>query len=156
MWKEVKKSLKELRHPIVAVFLIAMIAAGMLLRAWLLHAIVHQPSVQTETPQEVSIERDAPLTLLYFYSDGCSVCRKMNPIIDKLEEDYAGFASMEHWDVSNPVCHRMANQYRVVGIPTLVLIDSAEQILGRWVGYTPAAKIEQLLDWLQENYKEGE
>ena len=63
MQKEIKTSLKKFgRLLLVAGMVIAIIAVTIGL------SIGRQESVQTET-QEVSVGRDAPLTLMYFYKD---------------------------------------------------------------------------------------
>lgn len=141
---EVKESLKKVwRTPpaIVVIIAIAAIVIGMNI------------SVQTESPQEVS---DAPLTLLYFHKPTCPSCEKMEPVIDGLEERWAGFAKVERWDVSMPISQMKAQEYNIRGVPTLILVDSADQVLGRWVGYQSPDEIDQLLGWLKFTYKSGD
>jgi thiol-disulfide isomerase/thioredoxin len=143
MQEEIKESLKKFGRLILVGIIVVVaiaLAIGFNIRP-----------VQTEAPQEVN--DDGPLTLLYFYNDTWPHCRKAKVVVDELEKEYAGFAKVERWNLGSVIGMKVAEDYDVHGVPTLVLIDSANQVLGRWVGFPPQEKIEQLLDWLKSTYK---
>jgi thioredoxin-like negative regulator of GroEL len=62
------------------------------------------------------------------------VCQQMNPIVDGLEAKYAGRVNIMWQDVDEPAAQEMARKHQVRAVPTFVLLDSSDQVVGYWLG----------------------
>ncbi|MFW5905247.1 MAG: thioredoxin [archaeon] len=77
--------------------------------------------------QEVTSKYDVVLT--DFYADWCGPCKMLEPIVEELAQETD--AAMAKVDVDEQ--QTLAQQYRVQGVPTMVLFSGgevAEQIVG--------------------------
>ena len=54
----------------------------------------------------------------------------MNPIVDGLGVKFAGRLNIVWQDVDDPAVQEMARKHQVRAIPTLVLLDSSDQVVG--------------------------
>ena len=71
--------------------------------------------IQSETP-----------TLVDFYATWCGPCKTMHPILDQLKEKYGDKIRILKIDVDKN--QAVAAQFRVQGVPTLVLFKSGNKI----------------------------
>ena len=63
--------------------------------------------------------------VLYFYGNDCPVCKTMAPFIDEAGERFEGRVALRKVNVSQS--QKLANQYRVMAVPTTVsLTDGVE------------------------------
>jgi len=85
------------------------------------------------------------IKVLDFYADWCAPCKVMRPIFDELKEEYSGEVGFESIDVE--ANGSMASQYRVMSIPTFVIIKNEEEI-SRKLGAVPK---EALKSWIEGN-----
>jgi thioredoxin-like negative regulator of GroEL len=69
----------------------------------------------------------------------------MNPIIDKIEQDYQDTVHLIKVETDLPHNEDIMNQFGVQSLPTYVLIDEADQVLGKIIG---AQSEEQFKDWI--------
>lgn len=84
-------------------------------------------------------------------SHRCVPCRKMEPILEELTEEYEGVFDVEFLDVMQSKNKKMIRKYEVKAIPTQIFLDekgkklwrhegflSKEDILNKWkeLGYT--------------------
>jgi hypothetical protein len=67
----------------------------------------------------------------------------MNPIVDGLGVKYAGRVDIVWQDVDDPATRERALKHQVRAIPTFVLLDSSEQVVGYWMGLHPPAVFEE-------------
>jgi thioredoxin 1 len=84
--------------------------------------------IQSETP-----------TLVDFYATWCGPCKTMHPILDQLKEKYGDKIRILKIDVDKN--QAVAAQFRVQGVPTLVLFKSGNKIW-RESGAFPLAVLE--------------
>ncbi|MGB4215962.1 MAG: thioredoxin family protein, partial [Thermacetogeniaceae bacterium] len=71
--------------------------------------------------------------LLMFSSTGCSYCQIMIPILEELQEEYKGQINIEIIDAyEHP---EEAEKYSIISFPTLILLDSDGDQIGRHDGY---------------------
>jgi thioredoxin 1 len=69
------------------------------------------------------LSSDLPV-LVDFWADWCGPCKMLAPTIDKIAEELAGKLRVFKVDVeANP---DLANQFRIQGIPTLILFSKGE------------------------------
>lgn len=81
---------------------------------------------ETATVEDVALKSDttnasqAQIQVIDFYATWCGPCRKLSPIIEKMEKKYAGKINFSKIDIDeNPT---LAEKYGVSAIPTLVYI----------------------------------
>jgi len=83
------------------------------------------------------------ITLVDFWAEWCGPCRMMTPVLNELAVEYSEKAKIGQVNVD--VAPKLAEQYRVSSIPTLlVLKDGAE--VKRFVGVTPKAELAKAID----------
>ena len=59
----------------------------------------------------------------------------MNPIVDGLGVKYAGQVNIVWQDVDDRATGETILKHQVRGIPTFVLLDSSDQVVGYWLGW---------------------
>ena len=97
--------------------------------------------VQTIQPSEPSL--DKPF-LLYFTGEYCSACKfHQTPIVDKLAATFGDSIVVREYDVSQ--CPELASQYRVLTLPTTVVLNQSGQVVHVNYGVTSQAKLETQL-----------
>jgi hypothetical protein len=58
----------------------------------------------------------------------------MNPIVDGLGVKYAGRVNVVWQDIDDPATLEMIPKYGVRSVPTFVLLDSSDRVVGYWLG----------------------
>ena len=58
----------------------------------------------------------------------------MNPIVNGLGIKYAGQVNVVWQDVDDPATRETALKHQVRAVPTFVLLDSSDQVVGHWLG----------------------
>lgn len=70
---------------------------------------------------------DSPVPVLVdFYSDSCVPCKRMNPIINKLEPEFEGRAKFVKVNVNFDL--ELAQKYAVMASPTFVLLKDGKEV----------------------------
>lgn len=80
--------------------------------------------------------------LVDFYADWCGPCKAMAPILQQVAADNADRIKVIKVDVDKN--QAVANQYRVQGVPTLILFKNG-QVVWRQSGVVPAQQLNQVL-----------
>lgn len=88
----------------------------------------------------ISSAYSAQRTVLYLRSDHCAPCKKVGPIIEKLTFQYK--IPLKKVDVEHD--GKTPQQYRVRGIPTLILLENGRE-LRRISGGVSEQKIKEWL-----------
>jgi thioredoxin len=83
------------------------------------------------------------VTLFDFTAKWCGPCKQMEPVLDRVAEDYAGRVRVVAVDVDDEPL--LAQQYNVRSMPTFVLVRDGREV-GRVVGARPRAFITGVLD----------
>lgn len=81
--------------------------------------------------------------LLDFWATWCGPCRMLAPTLAELAEEYEGKAIIGKVNVDEQ--EALAVQFRIVSIPTLVLIKEG-QVVSTAVGLRPKAELEAMLN----------
>lgn len=87
------------------------------------------------------LQADVPV-LVDFYADWCGPCKMMSPVVKQLSEELAGKVKVGKLNVDDDGA--IAQQYRVVSIPTFLVFKQGE-VLDTMVGaMSTAALLERI------------
>ena len=81
--------------------------------------------------------------LVDFYADWCGPCKMMSPVVDELSREYEGRLKVGKVNVDENT--NVAQQYRVMSIPTILLIKNG-QVVDQVVGAVPKAQLTGKID----------
>lgn len=79
--------------------------------------------------------------LIYFYSDTCSPCQQMAPIISQLQ-----MAGVNITKINTSTDQHYTQQHNVRSVPTIIKIDGNRNELGRLVGFNTFGTISNFLN----------
>lgn len=82
------------------------------------------------------------VVLIDFFANWCGPCKMLAPVLEKLQEKYAGSVSMYKVDVD--ASNALAAQFGIQSIPTLIIFKDG-QAVKMHVGFAAAPQIEALL-----------
>jgi len=129
------------------------LVAGSLLFGWSLLPSFDSPAAATSQP--VSAEAvpgpnvTAP-TMLELFSKDCPICQAMDPIVVAVAEHCDGKGvTFQKVDVSLHENRRFVEDYRLVGVPTFVFLDSTGSEVARLVGKQTQDELLQQLSALR-------
>lgn len=95
-------------------------------------------AVQPFLPFSEALSSGKP-TLAEFGSNSCIPCKQMKPILEQLSVDYQDKLNVVIVEVYD---HQdLARQYKVLGIPTQIILDSGGKEIARHVGLWPREQI---------------
>jgi thioredoxin-like negative regulator of GroEL len=104
------------------------------------------PSAVTEAPEAAfhrALAAGQP-TLAFFHSQVCDSCIEMTEIVAQVYPEFADSVTLIDVDVYDPRNDGLLKRARILGIPTVVVIDRAGE--GTWlVGVTGAGQLRELL-----------
>jgi thioredoxin 1 len=93
--------------------------------------------------QPIGIAGGKP-TLLYFTGDYCAACKfQQTPIVETLAAKLGGAIAVQTYNVS--VHPDLADRYRVLTLPTTIVLDQQGQVRHLNYGLTPADRLEAQL-----------
>ncbi len=91
--------------------------------------------------KEDVLESSLPV-LVDFYADWCGPCKMVAPILEELAEEYAAKLKVVKVNVDKE--QELAQQFRVVSIPTMIVFENGE-IRDSFMGYRSKEELVELL-----------
>ncbi|MBI5928833.1 MAG: thioredoxin family protein [Chloroflexi bacterium] len=118
-------------HPLLTIFL----GLGMILMA-AIHVMwyIRPSEVKTQSELNILVTNGQHPTIVEYYNNLCTVCTMMKPVVDGLEKDLQGEATVLRIDFLSEVGRSTARQFGVKIIPTILVFDPNGQIIFRQTG----------------------
>jgi thioredoxin 1 len=91
---------------------------------------------------EVVLKAKIPV-LVDFWAPWCRPCYMVAPVVAELAEEYDGRVSFGKVNVDD--CPRIASQYGIMSIPTLILFKDGKPV-SNIVGFRPKGELKKSLD----------
>ncbi len=98
--------------------------------------------ITNENFEKEVLKSDIPV-LVDFSATWCGPCRRMEPIVAKVAQDYEGKIKVCKADVDQ--CIDVARKYSIMSVPTFVMFKNGE-IVSRTPGSMPAVKLMSIMD----------
>ena len=95
------------------------------------------------TAQDFDSTIEEGVTLVDFWATWCGPCKMIAPIVEQIAVENAGKAKVGKLDVDANT--EIAQRFRVMSIPTLVVFKDGEEI-SRMVGARPKAEMQKQID----------
>lgn len=85
----------------------------------------------------------------------CQHCAPVKQTLEELAEKYGDDMSLKTWTIdTNPAAMKMAREWKVRGVPTMILLTAGEQI-GYIVGAHTKERIDELIQSCIQGYVLG-
>ena len=98
---------------------------------------------------ELTTAREQEPVMIYFTSSRCSVCERMEPVMDALLRQCAKKrVGIVEYDLAQPSLRHLIDEYRVVGTPTFVFLDEEGREVARLIGEQTENALRQALSAL--------
>jgi thioredoxin 1 len=94
---------------------------------------------------ETEILKSDKLALLDFGGQWCQPCKRLEPVLDELANEYSERVVIGHCDVAKGP--QTALRFKVMSLPTVIFFKAGNE-LERFVGLMPRDKIVQKIDGL--------
>ena len=96
----------------------------------------------TEDTYNAEVLKSSMPVLVEFGAPWCAPCKRIEPILKQLGEEWAGKVRLVKVDVD--VCQRLAEQLQVFSVPTIILYKNGEPV-ERFSGLMPREKLVERL-----------
>ena len=81
------------------------------------------------------------MKILKFYSNSCGPCKVMSKELAKLKD-----IEIVDYDATDENNVEILDKYKVLSIPTIVIVDSEGNIVSKFGGIVPIEKIKEVLN----------
>lgn len=103
---------------------------------------------QSNLPHELMLDEDP--VMVEFFSSSCTVCKRMEPIIEAITSQCDGnMVRVKKVDISLAENSHFVRQYKLVGVPTFLFISREGSEVARLVGEQSEKTLKQALSALR-------
>lgn len=129
------------------VILLGVLAWGVQ-QVWDLQAAVQGPAEPSNIVAARMAESGAlhEPALIEFYSDDCSICRRVQGPVAELDQRHGSQAKFVYIDTDVPSAQSLMAQYHVRGLPTFVLLDGRGKEVLNVAGWPGEQVLDTALD----------
>ena len=106
-------------------------------------ADIHEPMHVNDADFQQQILNAQLPAMVDFWAAWCGPCRMIAPTVEELAREYAGKAVIAKVDAD--MNQKTTQEYRVLGIPTLIFFKGGKEV-DRMVGAYPKAQIVKKLE----------
>jgi len=78
-----------------------------------------------------------------FYTQFCSVCKRLAPVFEELAKDYSGKVKFVKLDAAQ--AGETARKFGVMAVPTILVLRSGKES-GRHIGFADRKKLASMID----------
>lgn len=79
--------------------------------------------------------------ILKFFSPTCGPCKVMSRNLSTLKD-----VEIQDVDITDENNESLINEWKIVSVPTVVVLGDKNELLGKFNGITPIEKIQEVLD----------
>jgi thioredoxin 1 len=94
---------------------------------------------------ESEVLRSPVTVLLDFSAEWCGPCKRLEPIVEQIGQEYAGRLRVAHLDIDR--AQATAIKYGIMSVPT-VLFFKGGKVLDQLLGYVPKDRLVERIDHL--------
>lgn len=134
-------------HPLLTIIL----GLGMTIVA-AIHLVwyIRPSDIQTKSEFEAVVINGQQPTIVEYYNNLCTACSLMKPVVDNLEKELEGQATVLRIDFLSEVGRNTARQYEVKIIPTILVLDPYGRVILRQTGTFDSDLIKSKVMGLQQ------
>ena len=103
-----------------------------------------QLPLPTANSVALGITKGGP-ALLEFTSPDCNICATMRPIIEKLKKEFTGKVEFVEVPITDAKNSKLADTYKVDGLPSFFVVDATGKALYRFEGQVPEDMVRQII-----------
>lgn len=85
--------------------------------------------------------KDFEYTLMQFKSTGCTVCKQMEPEIERVKNDSSHKVNIAVLNVMNPNSQNMMKYFGISAVPTHLILDNSGKEIFRKYGFISAEEL---------------
>ncbi|MBZ0319754.1 MAG: thioredoxin family protein [Anaerolineae bacterium] len=115
---------------------------------------IRPSDIKTKSEFDVVVRNGQQPTIVEYYNNLCTACSLMKPVVDNLEKDLAGQATVLRIDFLSEVGRSTARQYEVKIIPTILVLDPYGGVVFRQTGTFDSELIKSKVMGLQNHEPE--
>lgn len=118
-------------HPLITILLgLGMMAVTAIHIVW----YIRPSNVKTDSEFQAIVRNGEQPTIVEYYNNLCTACSLMKPVVDGLEQDLDGKATVLRIDFLSEIGRSTARQYGVKIIPTILVFDPHGRVIFRQTG----------------------
>ena len=102
----------------------------------------------TDSSFQNEIQSSIPVLVKFGADAWCQPCKQIQPILEELEQEYAGKVKFIHVDIDET---SIAQQYGIRGVPTILYLKNGE-VVDTTVGAQSKLNIKSKIDSLTSTY----
>lgn len=88
---------------------------------------------------------EAKPKVLEFYATWCAPCKQLKQVLEKAKGEWGENVEFLSYNVDDPATEKLVEDYEVAPIPTLILLNESNEVVGYSVGFSGEAGVRKAL-----------